>query len=122
MAARPPNAQFTASPREGNAPLTVTFHDMSRGSPTSRLWDFGDGSTSTEANPVHTYTGAGKYTVTLTVANDAGSDTAVMKNFITVNARKQRMTGAGNPGEKPNEHGEKPERTGSEEKPKIKLS
>jgi len=36
-------------------------------------WDFGDGETSTEENPVHSYEAAGNYTVTLTVTDDAGS-------------------------------------------------
>lgn len=40
-------------------------------------WDLGDGTTSTETNPVHTYTAAGAYTVTLEACNDAGCDTAV---------------------------------------------
>ncbi|HVP25232.1 MAG TPA: PKD domain-containing protein, partial [Methanomicrobiales archaeon] len=92
-AARPPKAQFIAWPRDGSAPLTVTFLDLSRGSPDSRIWDFGDGSTSTDINPVHTYEMAGKYTVTLTVANDAGSDTAVQKNFITVSTTRPRFAG-----------------------------
>jgi PKD repeat protein len=122
MASRPPNAQFTASPHEGTAPLTVTFRDVSRGSPTSRLWDFGDGFTSTEPAPVHTYTAAGKYTVTLTVANDAGSDTAVMKEFISVTTKKQRITGTEDSKEKAGESENKSQNSGSEERPKIKFT
>jgi PKD repeat protein len=122
MAARPPKAQFTAAPREGTVPLTVTFRDISRGSPSSRLWDFGDGTSSTETGPVHTYTAAGKYTVTLTVTNDAGSDTAVMKDIITVAEKKQRSTGPGDKGEKAGDREEKPDTSGSNERPKIKLS
>ena len=45
---------------------TLTFTDASVGA-TSWLWDFGDGNTSTEQNPVHTYAGNGTYTITLTV-------------------------------------------------------
>jgi PKD repeat protein len=51
----------------------VNFVDQSTGNPTSWLWDFGDHTSSTTQNPVHTYTSAGNYTVTLTVSNDAGS-------------------------------------------------
>ncbi|AKB32998.1 cell surface protein [Methanosarcina siciliae HI350] len=65
-----PVAAFTASPTSGDAPLTVNFTDESTGSPTSWSWDFGDGDTSTEQSPSHTYSKAGNYTVNLTVALD----------------------------------------------------
>lgn len=42
----------------------------------SYAWDFGDGETSTDKNPIHTYTAGGTYTVTLTVENDNGDDSA----------------------------------------------
>lgn len=58
---------FTASGRQ------VNFVDQSTGNPSSWFWDFGDGTTSTTRNPVKTYAAAGSYTVTLTVANAAGS-------------------------------------------------
>ncbi len=54
---------------------TVTFTDMSSNDPTSWMWDFGDGNTSTEQNPTHTYTASGDYEVCLTAANSAGEDT-----------------------------------------------
>lgn len=72
----PPNASFTATPTSGKAPLKVSFKDTSTGSPSKEAWDFGDGSTSTSSNPTHTYDKPGAYTVTLTVSNSAGSDTA----------------------------------------------
>ena len=53
---------------------TISFIDKSTGSPTSWLWDFGDGTTSTAQNPTHTYTIGGGYTVTLTVKNEIGSN------------------------------------------------
>jgi PKD repeat protein len=53
--------------------LNVTFVDRSTGSPTNWSWDFGDGATSTQQNPSHTYAKAGSYTVTLTASNAAGS-------------------------------------------------
>jgi len=58
--------------------LTVSFTDLSTGGPSSWLWDFGDGSTSSEQNPSHTYAAAGTYEVSLTVSNSGGSDSTSM--------------------------------------------
>jgi PKD repeat protein len=66
-----PQAIFTYTA----AGLTVTFTNSSTGA-TSYLWAFGDTTTSTETNPVHTYTAAGTYTVTLTVTGACGTDEA----------------------------------------------
>lgn len=79
-----PDANFWGSPRSGNAPLDVAFNDISTGSPTAWKWSFGDGTYSTDQNPVHKYSKAGIYTVTLTVSNKAGSDTMTKSNYITV--------------------------------------
>ncbi len=79
-----PIASFTASPTTGTAPLAVTFTDTSSNTPTSWLWDFGDGSTSLEQNATHTYTLAGTYTVNLTVTNAAGSNTTTKTGYISV--------------------------------------
>ena len=54
-----PVADFEADVQTGVVPTTVVFTDLSSGVPTSWLWDFGDGSTSTSQNPSHTYTVAG---------------------------------------------------------------
>ncbi len=62
--------KFMMDVSDGYAPLTVQFTDLSRvneGNITSWLWDFGDGSTSTEQNPVHIYNNTGTYFVKLTV-------------------------------------------------------
>lgn len=56
--------------------LDVNFSDISSGNPTTWLWEFGDGNTSTSNNPFHTYTTAGNYSVCLTVSNDCGDDTS----------------------------------------------
>ncbi|MDW5552317.1 PKD domain-containing protein, partial [Methanosarcina sp.] len=69
-----PLASFSASTLSGTAPLNVSFTDSSQGSPTSWNWDFGDGNISTEQSPVHTYSGAGEYTVTLTVSTLNGTN------------------------------------------------
>jgi PKD repeat protein len=82
-----PTAAFSASPTSGTAPLAVQFTDASTGDGiTSRAWDFGDGGTSTEKDPSHTYTTAGTYTVSLTVTNAGGSDSETKAGFITVTA------------------------------------
>ncbi len=89
--AKPLNA-FTATPASGNAPLDVTFKDVSGSdathSPaTSWLWNFGDLTTSTAQNPpVHTYTGAGTYTVTFTTTNAGGSNTTQQTVTVTPTA------------------------------------
>lgn len=81
------NADFKANITSGKAPLAVQFIDLSTGSPTAWAWDFGDGVTSTEQYPMHTYTAAGNYTVSLTATNDAGSsETETKTAYITVSA------------------------------------
>ncbi len=73
----PPIASFTASPRSGNWPLTVSFTDTSTGSQIqSWEWDFGDGKKSPKRNPIHTYLKPGVYTATLTIRYPEGSDNA----------------------------------------------
>jgi PKD repeat protein/FtsP/CotA-like multicopper oxidase with cupredoxin domain len=79
-----PVAKFTGMPTSGAAPLTVKFTDASTNTPTTWKWSFGDGGTSVDQNPSHTYANAGKYTVKLTATNSAGSDTIVKDNYITV--------------------------------------
>lgn len=67
-----PDAGFRFNGQCGNN--SVSFFDTStitNGTITGRLWDFGDGNTSTQQNPVHTYAGTGNYTVTLRVENNA---------------------------------------------------
>jgi C1A family cysteine protease len=80
----PPDARFTATPKKGKKPLRVAFKDRSLRRPISWLWDFGDGQTSTDRNPVHSYANAGTYTVTLTVKNTGGEDSMVKEQLITV--------------------------------------
>ncbi|HMZ30886.1 MAG TPA: PKD domain-containing protein [Methanoregulaceae archaeon] len=84
--AESPHAQFTASPRDGPAPLAVQFTDQSTGSISSRSWDFTNDGTvdSTLANPVFTYSNPGTYTVNLTVMGPGGLDTEIKTGFISV--------------------------------------
>ena len=79
-----PIADFGSSSNGGEAPVDVSFTDLSSGEITSRVWEFGDGATSTAANPTHTYTVAGSYTVILTVTGPGGSDTATCLDCVLV--------------------------------------
>ena len=79
----PPVARFTASPTSGTRPLTVNFTDTSTNYPTSWLWNFGDGATSTARNPSHTYTSSNSYTATLHATNSSG--TSSVSHSIAVN-------------------------------------
>jgi PKD repeat protein len=63
----------------------VKFTDISTGAPTSWLWTFGDGVTSTAQNPTHLYVTNGTFTVSLTVTNTYGNNTATTNNYITIN-------------------------------------
>lgn len=79
-----PRANFVADKTKGQAPLSVKFTDTSKGNPTAWTWDFGDGSTTAEQNPTHTYDANGVYTVGLTVHNSNGDDTETKINYISV--------------------------------------
>ena len=74
---QPPTALVSANPLSGQAPLPVTFSSAGsadpEGQPLTYLWAFGDGGTSTQANPTHTYQTAGQYTARLTVSDGVSS-------------------------------------------------
>ena len=78
----PPTASFT-SPNSVCQGTTVSFTDFSTNSPSTWVWNFGDGNTSSQQNPTHTYAAAGSYTVSLTVSNSAGTNSTSQN--ITVN-------------------------------------
>jgi PKD repeat protein len=82
-----PVTAFSAYPTSGKVSLKVQFTDKSTGSPTSLKWSFGDGTFSTQKNPAHTYSKAGKYSVTLTTRNAAGSNTKNSSGYITVKSK-----------------------------------
>jgi PGF-pre-PGF domain-containing protein len=79
-----PIANFTGNCTTGHQPLNVAFTDTSTGVRTSWAWDFGDGNTSQSQNPEHEYSAVGSYSVTLTVANEEGSNQTRKENYITV--------------------------------------
>jgi glucose/arabinose dehydrogenase/PKD repeat protein len=75
----PAQAQAQASPTFGAAPLEVSFRgelsDRGGDEPPTYEWDFGDGESSSEVNPTHTFEEPGTYEVTLTVTDDHGTTT-----------------------------------------------
>ncbi len=83
QAPQPPVADFSATPLTGNAPLIVQFNDLSTNA-TGWQWDFGDGGSSSQKNPSHTYQSAGSYTVRLTASNAAGQSIKTKTSYITV--------------------------------------
>ena len=81
------NADFSAQPISGSAPLTVTFTNLSTGDYDTCIWNFGDGASSNDCNnPAHTYMTSGTYTVSLMVSGPGGSDTEIKTNYIRVYA------------------------------------
>ncbi|MBB1283612.1 PKD domain-containing protein [Flavisolibacter sp. BT320] len=84
-----PEAAFRVSDSVGCYPFPVQFTDASTASTgtanTSWLWDFGDGTQSTQQNPLHTYNYDGTYTVSMKVVNDKGCWSVATKHtFIKV--------------------------------------
>ena len=92
----PLNADFTTtSPTRGEGPLDVHFKNTSTGSAQgSFLWRFGDGATSTQEHPTHTYASALRdksYTVTLVVTAAGGAKATETKpSFVFVSKRPRR--------------------------------
>ena len=93
----PPVADFEGTPLSGEVPLTVSFTDLSTNDPTGWDWDFGEGGSSTQQNPVYEYTSAGTYTVTLTATNSCGPDVETKTDYITVTCTPPTADFAGDP-------------------------
>jgi len=89
----PPVADFTSNVTNGTAPLVVQFNDTSTNLPTVWFWDFGDGANSTVQHPLHIFSVAGLYNVSLTAENVYGNDTETKTGYINVT---QAGGGAGN--------------------------
>ncbi|MFT5314813.1 MAG: PKD repeat protein, partial [Candidatus Krumholzibacteriia bacterium] len=79
-----PAAAFSVSDSTGVAPLNVTFTDNSTGTPTAWAWDFGDGGSSSVANPVHSFMTEDSFDVRLIVSNACGSDTLTTVAAVVV--------------------------------------
>jgi PKD repeat protein len=76
-------ADFAGDPINGVVPLTVTFTNLSSEA-ADYAWDFGDGQTSTNTNPVNLYTNAGTFSVTLTAIGLCGTNALTRTNYIVV--------------------------------------
>lgn len=70
-----PRLRMRSNDWSGLAPMTAQFSSDTAGCPSEWYWDFGDGTTSYEKNPTHTFTEPGWYLVNLTVSNSKGSST-----------------------------------------------
>jgi gliding motility-associated-like protein len=78
-------AEFTADPKTGEKPLSVHFNNATSGS-TQYSWDFGNGETSSEANPVNIYTETGHFTACLTATtSNSCSDKKCMSIDVYIN-------------------------------------
>jgi len=77
-------AHIASDVRIGSAPMTVAFYDSSYVPVSDRQWNFGDGETSAEQNPVHIYDTPGAYDVSLTITSDGRSLTDSVPNYILV--------------------------------------
>ncbi len=91
---------FSASPSGGNSvPINVQFTNNTTGnSPLQFLWDFGDGGSSTQQNPLHTYVNFGVYNVSLTVIDNFGctSDTTITGMIVITDVYAPFNSTAGN--------------------------
>jgi len=91
------SAKFKGVARSGEPGLKVQFTDLSTPAPGCEieewLWNFGDGSTSTEQNPFHVYNREGAFNVTLTVWDSCGFEqTITMKAYITIKKPSKQDT------------------------------
>ncbi|GAB1371537.1 hypothetical protein MASR1M45_15990 [Candidatus Kapaibacterium sp.] len=78
-------ADFSFQILNKQLPRKVQFIDKTNGEVLDRLWDFGDGSTSTELNPIHEYKYSGDFTVKLIVRDTLGADTLIKYEEILIN-------------------------------------
>jgi len=81
-----PRPIFRAFPLSGPPPLEVRFQNFSGGEIIRSLWDFGDGSTTLEESPIHTFSQEGLFTVKLNIISSTGAQGVATKiDYIRVN-------------------------------------
>ncbi|MFN7974605.1 MAG: PKD domain-containing protein [Acidobacteriota bacterium] len=84
----PPHPAFYATPTKAIPGTSIQFTDDSRNGPVaSWSWDFGDGTTSSARNPVHSYGAPGLYDVKLTVANLNGAESRTKSGYVDIQIR-----------------------------------
>ncbi|HET9648570.1 MAG TPA: LamG-like jellyroll fold domain-containing protein, partial [Microlunatus sp.] len=83
-----PTADFTSTVTKQTVTFDGTGSSDSDGTIASYAWDFGDGATSTQAKPSHTFAAAGDQTVKLTVTDNQGATDSVTKTVTTVDNAK----------------------------------
>lgn len=75
------------------APVTVQFNNKSTGTAVSYVWDFGDGTNSSETNPSHSYNTNGNYTVTLVAISTQGCrDTLKKQNLLNIGTNRSNFS------------------------------
>lgn len=85
-----PQVSFVASVTTGCAPLAVQFQSSVSGiNPVSYFWNFGNGNTSTQANPIAFFNSTGTFTISLTVSDGVQSITTTYTDYITINEPPQ---------------------------------
>jgi len=92
-----PDVNFWANNYDGCNSLDVEFYDTSWPIPDGYFWDFGDGNTSTERNPMHTYNEVGNYNVTLKGSNSFGENTTTKEDYISVGNGNHLSVQSGGP-------------------------
>jgi len=80
----PPVVDFSATPTFGEAPLQVTFTNLTTGQVDQYDWSFGDGGASQDEHPVHEYVAVGNYTVVLTATGPGGTVTETKVDYILI--------------------------------------
>lgn len=81
-----PTPSFTNSPATGCAPLPVNFTNTGQQPGATYYWDFGDGNSSTQANPTNIYNGNGTYQVSLTMTASNGCSNTVSLPAVTLSS------------------------------------
>ncbi|MFA7627357.1 MAG: PKD domain-containing protein, partial [Candidatus Kapaibacterium sp.] len=84
-------ADFDIEYLNDELPIKVQFNDKSSGTVQSRLWNFGDGTQSTELNPIHEYKYPGEFSSSLIASNNIDKDTIVKYDYIQILTEKSEL-------------------------------